>query len=187
MSADYSRHTDQELFAAFKENDKEKDAAFRELFSRYERKVYVFCLRMTGDPDNAADIFQETFTRFYKHTQKNEQVQNFLAYLLTSARNIFLNTRRNTVQWSPFDDDQQIADQLPLYERNELMNLIRSALELLDDSYREAFIMRFYEGLSYKEIAEITGDSVSSLKIRVMRAKDQVRSILSPYINDLMK
>jgi RNA polymerase sigma-70 factor (ECF subfamily) len=67
------------------------------------------------------------------------------------------------------------------------MNLIRSALELLDDSYREAFIMRFYEGLSYKEIAEITGDSVSSLKIRVMRAKDQVRSILSPYINDLMK
>jgi RNA polymerase sigma-70 factor, ECF subfamily len=187
MSADFSRHTDTELFAAFKLNGKEKDAAFRELFSRYERRVYTFCLRMTGDPDNAADIFQETFTRFYKHTQKDEQILNILAYLLTSARNIFLNTRRNVVQWSPFDDDQQIAEQVPLYERNELMNLISSALDLLDDTYREAFIMRFYEGLSYKEISEITGDSVASLKIRVMRAKDQVRKILSPYISDLNK
>ena len=65
--------------------------------------------------------------------------------------------------------------------------MISSALELLDVPYREAFILRFYQGLSYKEIAEITGDSVSSLKVRVMRAKDQVRTILQPYIADLSR
>ncbi len=187
MSKDYSQYTDEQLFAAFKQSGKEKDAAFRELFSRYERRVYVFCLRMTGNPDDAGDVFQETFTRFYRQTQKqDEMVSNILAYLLTSARNVFLNTRRNKVFWSPFDDEA-IASHAPLYERSELLNMISSALELLDLPYREAFVLRFYQGLSYKEISEITGDSVSSLKVRVMRAKDQVKSILAPYISDLIR
>ena len=105
MPEDYSRYTDEQLFTAFKQSGKEKDAAFRELFSRYERKVYVFCLRLSGNPDDANDIFQETFTRFYRQTLKeDERVSNILAYLLTSARNVFLNTRRNKVYWSPFED-----------------------------------------------------------------------------------
>lgn len=187
MPEDYSKHTDEQLFAAFRQSGKEKDAAFRELFSRYERKVYVFCLRMTGNPDDAGDVFQETFTRFYRQTQKpDESVSNILAYLITSARNVFLNTRRNRVFWSPFEEET-IASHAPLYERSELLNIISSALDLLDDPYREAFILRFYEGLSYKEISEITGDTVSSLKVRVMRAKDQVKSILAPYISDLIR
>ena len=187
MPEDFSRYTDEQLFAAFRASGKEKDAAFRELFSRYERKVYMFCLRLCGNPDDANDIFQETFTRFYRQTLKeNETVSNILAYLLTSARNVFLTTRRNKVYWSPFEDEL-IADHHPLYERKELLTIIGSALELLDVPYREAFILRFYQGLSYKEIAEITGDSVSSLKVRVMRAKDQVRTILQPYIADLTR
>jgi RNA polymerase sigma-70 factor (ECF subfamily) len=187
MPEDYSRHTDEQLFEALKTDGKEKDAAFRELFSRFEKKVYMFCLRMTGNPDDANDIFQETFTRFYRQTRKeNEHVSNILAYLLTSARNTFLNTRRNKIHWTPFEDEQ-IADRVPMYERNELLNMISSALELLDDPYREAFILRFYQGLSYKDIAAVTGDSVSSLKVRVMRAKDQVKTILSPYITDLIR
>ena len=187
MAEDYSKHSDEQLFAAFKLSGKEKDAAFRELFSRYERKVYVFCLRMTGNPDEAADIFQETFTRFYRQTLKpDESVSNILAYLLTSARNVFLNTRRNMVYWSPFEDET-IASHAPLYESSELLNMISSSLELLDTPYREAFVLRFYQGLSYKEISEITGDSVSALKVRVMRAKDQIRLILAPYISDLIR
>lgn len=187
MPEDYSKHTDVQLFEAFKQNGKEKDAAFRELFSRYERKVYVFCLRMTGNPDDASDIFQETFTRFYRQTLKpGESVSNILAYLMTSARNVFLNSRRNKVYWSPFDDER-IASHAPLYERSELLNMISSALDLLDTPYREAFVLRFYQGLSYKEISDITGDSVSSLKVRVMRAKEQVKSILAPYIADLIR
>jgi RNA polymerase sigma-70 factor (ECF subfamily) len=187
MPEDYSKHTDEQLFEAFKLSGKVKDAAFRELFSRYERKVYVFCLRMTANPDDAGDVFQETFTRFYRQTQKTDEiVSNILAYLLTSARNVFLNSRRNKVFWSPFDDEV-IASHAPLYERTELLNMISSALELLDVPYREAFVLRFYQGLSYKEISEITGDSVSSLKVRVMRAKDQLKKILAPYISDLIR
>ncbi|MBR9978270.1 MAG: RNA polymerase sigma factor, partial [Bacteroidetes bacterium] len=138
-------------------------------------------------PNDAGDVFQETFTRFYRHAQKpDEQINNMLAYLLTTARNVFLNTQRNKVHWSPFDDEK-VADQLPMYERSEMLNMISSALELLNHTYREAFVLRFYQGLSYKEISEITGDSVSSLKVRVMRAKEQVKAILAPYISDMIR
>ena len=88
--------------------------------------------------------------------------------------------------WSPFDEEH-IASHAPMYERSELLNMISSALDLLDTPYREAFVLRFYQGLSYKEISDITGDSVSSLKVRVMRAKEQVKGILAPYITDLIR
>ncbi|MBR9977313.1 MAG: RNA polymerase sigma factor, partial [Bacteroidetes bacterium] len=91
MPVNYCNHTDQDLFKAFGKSGREKDDAFRELYSRYERKVYAFCLRLTGNPNDAGDVFQETFTRFYRHAQKpDEQINNMLAYLLTTARNVFL-------------------------------------------------------------------------------------------------
>jgi RNA polymerase sigma-70 factor (ECF subfamily) len=77
--------------------------------------------------------------------------------------------------------------QAPMYDREELLNMIHSALDLLTLPYREAFILRYYQGMSYKSMAEITGDSIASLKVRVMRAKDQVRHILAPYIHDISK
>ena len=184
MSGNISRYTDEQLFEAFRTEGKEKQAAFRELYSRYEQKVYVYCIRMTGNTEDASDMFQETFTRFFKYAAREIRLKSVVAYLITIARNVFLNSLRNKVPTTTLDENDLTA-QLPLYERRELLNMVGSALDLLEPQYREAFVLRFYESLSYREIAEITGDSVSSLKVRVMRAKDQVRTILSPYIKDL--
>ena len=186
MKSRYTRLNDAELFQVFKGTAEEKREAFMEIYSRYSQKLYMYCLRMTGNADAANDVFQETFTRFFNHQFRDNIVLNLQAYLLTSARNVFLNSQRNTSRWSPFENDEFSAPTVP-YEREELFNMVSSALELLDVPYREAFIFRFYQGLSYKEISEITGDSVASLKVRVMRAKDQIRHILSPYIADLDK
>lgn len=182
----YESYTDEDLFRVFQNDRKEKNAAFSEIYARYAHKTYMFCLRLTGHPDDAKDIFQETFIRFYRHNRESGVINNILPYLIRSARNIFLNSQRNNSRWSPFDEADNIGH-IPLYEREELFNIIRSALELLELPYREAFILRFYEGFSYKEIADITGDSISALKVRVMRAKDQLREILSPYIADVSK
>jgi len=186
MKAEYNMYSDAELFRLFTHNAKKKDAAFTELYARYAQKVYMFCLRMAGNPDDANDMFQEAFTKFYHRQFHDEFVANIQAYLITTARNAFLNNKRTIGRWSPFEDSMVIRN-VPVYEREELFNIINSALELLDATYREVFIMRFYQGFSYKEISDITGDSISSLKVRVMRAKDQLRSILSPYILDLSK
>ncbi len=185
MASHLSTCSDEELYRAWRAGGSQRPLAFQEIYARYSHRVYMYCVRMTGNRDDADDVFQDTFKRFYE-AETAASVTNILSYLLRSARNHFLNSRRNASRWSPFND-QDIADHVPLYEREELFSMIASALELLDVPYREAFVLRFYEGLPYKEIAEITGDSVASLKVRVMRAKDQIRTILSPYINDIAR
>ena len=186
MDRKYSTFNDAELFQVFRGTPEEKNDAFAELYARHSHKVYVYCLRMSGNPDDANDIFQEAFTRFFRHDYGSSIVSNILGYLLTSARNIHLNHRRTTSRWSPFEDDEHLGV-TPPYEREELFNMVGSALDLLDAPYREAFILRFYQGMAYKEISDITGDTVASLKVRVMRAKEQIRAILAPYITDLAK
>ncbi|MBL0176146.1 MAG: RNA polymerase sigma factor [Ignavibacteria bacterium] len=187
MERRHSTLSDDELFRVFRGTAEEKNEAFAELYARYSQKVYVYCLRMSGSPDDANDVFQETFLRFFRHEfSEGERVSNILSYLLASARNVFLNVLRSNARWSPFEEGEDTGG-APLYEREELFNMVGAALELLDASYREAFVLRFYQGLSYKEIAAVTGDSVASLKVRVMRAKDRIRSILSPYIADLAR
>ena len=182
MNTRYSRYSDAEL-SALLSSPEEKDAAFTELYARYSQKIYVFALRMTGDADDANDVFQETFVRFYNRDSGKAPIANIPAFLFTAARHIFLNRRRDGSRWKAFDGDSLLTYSKP-YEREELFNMVSSALGLLDDTYREAFVLRFYEGLSYREMSDITGDSISALKVRVMRAKDQIRSILSPYIAD---
>ena len=72
-------------------------------------------------------------------------------------------------------------------EKTELLKLITTALELLPDDYRESFVLREYDGLSYQEIAEITNSSMATVKIRLFRAKQKIRDILAPYLADLAK
>ena len=69
----------------------------------------------------------------------------------------------------------------------QLLNLIKRALDLLPAEYREAFILREYEGMSYSEIAEMIGESLSNVKIRIYRAKQKIREILAPYLADISK
>jgi RNA polymerase sigma-70 factor, ECF subfamily len=186
VKADYRRYSDTELFAAFAHAPEEKRAAFEEIYSRYANRVFAFCLRLSLNRDDADDMFQEALTRFYNHTWQQERVGNILSYLLTSARNIYLNSRRGSERMSSLTEESG-AVSLPQYETDELVNMIGSALELLELPYREAFVLRFYQGLSYREMAEITGDSIAALKVRVMRAKDQLRTVLAPYIQDLTR
>ncbi|MBI3258157.1 MAG: RNA polymerase sigma factor [Ignavibacteriae bacterium] len=71
------------------------------------------------------------------------------------------------------------------YEQKELLDLIARSLELLSFEYREIFILREYDGLSYEEIAEVTGTTVTNAKTRAFRAKQKVKEILQPYLKDL--
>ena len=180
------RYTDLELLSRIGSGGKEHDAAFTELYSRYSHSIYLYCRRLAGNEADADDVYQETFLRFYKKARQGEQIQTVQAYLLRIARNVFLNMKRDSPQTSMLED-RDIVMKSEDYEKKEMYSMISTALELLDFSYREAFVLRFYQGLSYKEMAATTGDTVSALKVRVMRAKEQIREILSPYISDLSK
>ncbi len=139
MTSQYSRHTDEDLFTLMTGGDK---LAFVELYTRYRSRIYAYALRMLGNRDSANDVFQETFMRIYNRCHEHERsMSNVSAYIFTTARNICLNTIRNSKPVTAVEDYHEIVFQ-PSHENIELAELVKRSLELLPQHHREAFVLR---------------------------------------------
>jgi RNA polymerase sigma-70 factor, ECF subfamily len=183
----YSTYSDEQLVAQLNEEKSKSEKAFTELYNRYSPKVHAYCLRVLNNREAAEDIFQETFIRFYQKIQTDHKQTNVPGFLITIARNLCLNYKRDNIPSVPIESDDFVLETSKGYENTELLNLITTALELLDFEYKEAFVLREYDGLSYNEIAEVTGVTITNAKSRVFRAKQKIKEILSPYLKDLCK
>ena len=182
MSDRFVNHSDEELFSLLAGGTKD---AFAELYARYRGRIYAYILRMIGDRDRADDIFQDTFSRIYRSSlNSDKEVKRASSYIFTTARNRCLNAIRDKKQTTDVEDYHQVVYQ-PSYENAELSELVKTSLDLLPEHYREAFILREYDGLSYQEIAELTGQTLASVKIHIFRAKKKLREILTPYMAEL--
>lgn len=112
---------------------------------------------------------------------------NTPAFLLRIARNLCVNAVRKDRGHASFEE-YMVGEKDPHTSGDkELLDLIKDAISQLDDKYREMFILREYDGLSYLDIAEVTGEPVSTVKVRIHRAKQKIREILQPYIEELSK
>lgn len=180
----YSKYVDAELVSELKEGKRKAEKAFAEIYTRYSQRVYAYCLRLTGHQEDAQDIFHETFVKFYDYARKKKIVDNIPSLLITIARNIMLNQKRDK-KINVNIDDFQLKSNDQGYDEKELLQLIASAMELLEFEQREAFILRIYHGLSYPEISKITGESLTTVKNRAWRAKEKIKNILAPYLEDL--
>jgi len=179
--------SDIELYAALKLEKSISEKAFAELYARYSPRIFAYCRRILGDYDCAQDAFQETFVKFYKSAQQEREMTNVPAYLLRIARNLCLNMQRRDKGHISLEEYHLPSSKDMSLDKQELLGLITKAMETLPLEYKEAFILREYEGLSYQEIAEMTETSLSTVKIRIFRAKQKIRDILSPYIADISK
>lgn len=184
----FSKYTDEKLVSMLHKDKSIAEKAFQEIYNRYSTLVHAYCFRVFNDSQQAEDVFQETFLKFYENVNVNSKVTNVPGFLITIARNICLNLKRdNPIMVSldnihfPFSVDNQTN-----YENKELLDLIKYALELLDFEYREAFVLREYDGLPYTEIAEITGTTLTNAKSRVFRAKQKIKDILQPYLKEFI-
>ena len=177
MSKGFSKYSDKELYQIMRNSGNESETAFAELYSRYSQRIYAYCLRVTGSPEDASDIFQDTFYNFYSSIKNNEYLDNIPAYLLRICRNLCLNFKRHKRVDFNFDDFNFSTNDSS-YEQQELLQLIAHALDCLDYDYREAFVLRLYQGLSYNEMSNITGETVPTLKNRFWRAKEKVKDVI---------
>ncbi len=185
---DYSKYKDAELIALFQNGDVNSEEAFRAIYSKYSPRIYAYCLRVLGNKSLADDIFQETFVRFYEKAKSSYDEGSVNGFLITIARNLCLNHKRDKKSNIPFEE-YHLVNQMVINEntenREEVHKLITASLELLDFKLREPLVLRMYNGLSYKEIAEICNISVENARKRVFRAKQKIREILEPYYNEI--
>jgi len=177
---------EKKLIKALQGTHDESEKAFTELYQYYAHSVYSFILRMTGKIVVSEDLLQETFIKFYNATRQDLLVTNVRGFLFMIARNLSLNWRRDEHPTVSVDDILiEIEGHHHAIEQDELLNLINHSLDLLELEYREAFILKYYQGYSYEEMSRLTGDTIPTLKNRVWRAKEKIQNSLRPYILEL--
>ncbi len=179
--------SDSELYELLCSKRPGNDDAFKELYRRYSPRVYRYCIRILSQRELAEDAFQECFVRFYRGAMQGREVGNVLSYLIKIARNYCLDLKSSKHYGLADLSDLQLSVGAARYEKKELLELIRLAIDDLPDDYREAFVLRTYDGISYQEIAEILGITTGLVKTRIFRAKDRLRKILAPFIQDVQR
>jgi RNA polymerase sigma-70 factor (ECF subfamily) len=170
--------------------------AFAELLDQNSAKIYRLALKMVGNAQDAEDILQETFIKAYKNIDKFEGRSKLSTWLYRIAVNQSLMVIRKRKQDElPLDAEveiqngdtvpRQIVDWCCLPEKELLSSEthlhIKEAIKTLSDTNRAAFLLRDVEGLSTREAAEALDISESALKVRLMRARMQLREELTDY------
>ena len=167
------------------QNFSETDKFFYESYQSHAAAVRAYCKCMVRDILQSEDIFQETFISFYEKLQAGVKILEPVAYLIGIAKNIILRYNRDKKPTVEIDFEQFVCDETRKYEKDELMNILINSLDLLDDIYREVFVLREFDGLHFNEIAELCGINISNAKIRYYRAQKELIRILNPYLKDL--
>lgn len=175
--------TNNQLEEAIKKLPDGSAEAFNLLYNKYNYEIYRFCLKMMGDTTKAKDAFQETFVKVFENRNKFDG-GNFRAWIYRIARNVCLNALRIKYESTEFDEEylSPVSSQQEGYDVKELVN---KALDALPEDMREAIILREYQQLSYYEISETLGISLSLSKIRVHRARNLMRIYLEPLLKDV--
>lgn len=161
------------------------------IFEQHYLFVYKFIYAMLGNHTLAEELTQETFLGAFKSvgTIKNDSsLRTWLCAIAKNTTYTFFRRNKREGQRSPEEIGQlRLVDiKAPSPDRQllnkELNNIILSALGKLSEDKRTVFIFREMQDLSYQEIAEITGDSISKLKTDLYRAKIEMKAMLRSYV-----
>jgi RNA polymerase sigma-70 factor (ECF subfamily) len=188
VGAGYSREEDGRAVRKARAGDR---GAFRELVERHKRLVFHVALRMTGNPDTAADLSQDVFVKAFESLRKLKDSASFRSWLISIAVNRCHDYLKDIRRGVGSIEDESVFDQSLFSgsivnpgegaDRAELGRSLEKALGILRPIYREAVILKDVEELSYEEMKEITGVSIVNLKIRVVRGRAALREILKQW------
>ena len=172
------------------------DDAFEVLVTRYQNRIYGFCLRMLHDRAEAEDVAQDVFLTLYRSAGDFRSESAFSTWLFRIAKNQTLNRikyldRRGRTSPKILADggearvaalmDAEERQPDALLEGGQRSALVQAAIHQLQDEHRAVLLLRDVEELSYEEISAATGLPLGTVKSRIHRGRSQLVSILSRF------
>ncbi|MFZ1080800.1 MAG: sigma-70 family RNA polymerase sigma factor [Candidatus Kryptoniota bacterium] len=161
------------------------DRAFSEIVTRYEKKVFFVIKRMLNDDDETADATQEVFIKLHDSLKRFRGDANLYTYIYRIATNVAISYLRKRKVRAVVRLDEAITNILtggnePQREadQGELKKLVAKAVAALPGQQRQVFILRFYEELSYEEIAQVMHRSLGALKANYFHAMKKIGEYL---------
>jgi RNA polymerase sigma-70 factor (ECF subfamily) len=186
-----SEKTDAELASEAKRGD---IGAFEQLVERYKERAYMIALGFVGNPDDAMDLSQDAFVKAFKAMRTFRDGSDFYPWFYAVLRNTCFNflRRRKTRKESSLDAAQEYGfdvpdgapDPLATLERKELGEIVRREIDRLTPVHKEILLLRHFEMLSYKEMAEVLGCPIGTVMSRLYAARQALRSRLELYVGD---
>jgi RNA polymerase sigma-70 factor, ECF subfamily len=177
--------------------------AFEALTTRHERRVYSLAMRLLRHEQDAEDVTQQTFLSALEHLKGFRGESSFTTWLLRIATHAALKIirKRKGLPILSFDAATEPAehpDAIPhpefiadwrqspaqLVQRNEIQQLLDASLSRLDEKHRMVFLLRDVEGLSIRETARALRLSEANVKVRLLRARLQLREELTRALGD---
>lgn len=180
--------TDEALIIAFLNGNTD---AFNTLVTRWRKPIYNFVLRYAADRDSADDLTQQTFIRAYQGLRKLDKPTRFSSWLyriaLNAARDAGRSNQRhsmvstsdevvaNELRVSPFSHPDQIA------HRRDLRDVLSRALQEIPEEQRVVVIMKEYQGLKFREIAEAMEIPINTVKSRLYYGLNSLKKLFEEW------
>ena len=174
-----------------------KEKPFEEIVKLCERSVYELAYRVSKNSEDAMDITQNTFIKLWQLLSGDaplEGIKSWYSYILRMARNCALDLlRKQSIRrhdslmvededggYKEMDipDEDISSDPVRSYEREERIAAVREAINSLDEDHRQILILRESEGRSYKEISDLMGIEMGTVKSKIFRARNYVKEYL---------
>jgi RNA polymerase sigma-70 factor (ECF subfamily) len=162
-------------------------SAFAGLVEKYQGPVFNLAYRMTGSREDADDLTQETFIRAYQNLHRFDRDKKFFTWLYTIGINLIRNHLKKNARnvshlavanstLEPQTQDNRIGEGDALSE--DRMIRMERIIQRLPLDLREAIILKFVQDLTFEEVANVTGDSVSAVKMRIYRGLEKIKEML---------
>lgn len=195
LATDYSAQDDRALAAMA---DQGREAAFRELLTRYERPVFSLVYRMVRDRTLAEDLAQEAFIRAFNAISSYDPTYKFSSWLFKIANNHTIDHLRKrkldtvSIHGAPSASSAEEVSRTSItlestaerpdeyVESKELGGMMEEAIGQLRPEYRSVILLRHVEGYAYDEIAEALELPLGTVKTYLHRARNELREILQP-------
>jgi len=166
--------------------------AYALLIEEYKNPIYNLAYRMTRNPQDAEDLAQETFLRSFRELSRFDVNRRFYTWLYTISLNIIRNHLKKATRKAGFQKMETSLDIVEAARKNAGLNgsddanevrkvreaQLEACLQKLPFQLRELLVLRFYQGLSFEMISEITGFSQSAVKMRVYRGLEKLKEMM---------
>ncbi|MFZ1683918.1 MAG: sigma-70 family RNA polymerase sigma factor [Candidatus Zixiibacteriota bacterium] len=163
-------------------------SAFVALYDRHKLKIYQYCVRMMKDQGEAEDAVQSVFLRLYERANQIDCPDKVCSWLYCVARNFCLTRMRVQATVAAVEsesagsmEDTTLIDEIE-ERRKGLAPLVRQGIAHLSPELREIIILREFQELTYKEIAEIVSANESTVKFRLFTARRKLSELLYPKL-----
>jgi len=160
--------------------------AMRQIVEAHQERIYRLIYRLVGDVDTAQDLTQETFLKALENIGSLDEGRALHCWLSRIAANLVRDRWRTRKEVIEFDEDDLALSHRGVspgeeVEALEMGERIQRAMMELPHTYREIFLLRHVEEMSYEEIAEALDMGISAAKVRVHRARKMLRELLPEY------